>query len=144
MIDRILVVCVGNICRSPTAEVLLRDRLKDRGIHVESAGLAAIVGAPVDPVAESVLKDNGLSAAEHVARQLSREMVSAAAMVVAMDKRHISALQALSPEARGKTFLLGRWQGELAIPDPYGRDRAAFERVFGLIRDAVDSWTKRL
>jgi protein-tyrosine phosphatase len=144
MIDRILVVCVGNICRSPTAEVLLRDRLKDRGIHVESAGLAAVVGAPVDPVAESVLVDNGLSAIEHTARQLSREMVSAAAMVVAMDKRHISAIQALSPEARGKTFLLGRWQGQLAIPDPYGRDRATFERVFGLIRDAVDSWAKRL
>ena len=144
MIDRILVVCVGNICRSPTAEVLLRDRLKDRGIHIESAGLAAVVGAPVDPVAESVLGDNGLSAGAHVARQLSREMVSAAAMVVAMDKRHISAIQALSPEARGKTFLLGRWQGELAIPDPYGRDRVAFEHAFKLIRDAVDSWTKRL
>jgi protein-tyrosine phosphatase len=144
MIDRILVVCVGNICRSPTAEVLLRDRLKDRGIQVESAGLAAIVGASVDPIAESVLQANGLTAAGHVARQLSREMVSAAAMVVAMDKRHISAIQALSPEARGKTFLLGRWQGELAIPDPYGRDRGAFEHAFGLIRDAVDSWTKRL
>jgi protein-tyrosine phosphatase len=144
MIDRILVVCVGNICRSPTAEVLLRDRLKDRNIQVESAGLAALVGAPVDPVAQSVLVDNGLSAADHVARQLSREMLSAAGMVVAMDKRHISAILALAPETRGKTFLLGRWQGELAIPDPYGRDRGEFENAFELIRTAVDSWVTRL
>ena len=144
MIDRILVVCVGNICRSPTAEVLLRDRLKDGSVHVESAGLAAVVGAPVDPVAQSVLEDNGLSAAGHVARQITREMIGSAAMIVVMDKRHVSAIQALSPEARGKTFLLGRWQGDVPIPDPYGRDREAFERAYAMIRDAVDSWTKRL
>ena len=144
MIDRILVVCVGNICRSPTAEILLRDRLKHRSIGVESAGLAAIVGAQIDPLAEAVLNDNGLSAADHVARQVTRDMIGAAAMVVAMDMRHISAIQAVSPEARGKTFLLGRWQGDLAIPDPYGRDRAAFDHAFSLIRAAVDAWTERL
>jgi protein-tyrosine phosphatase len=144
MINRVLIVCVGNICRSPTAEYLMRDRLRGRGTHVESAGLAALVGQPVDPMAEAVMEAHGLTAAGHVARQVSQEMISAADMVIAMDRRHVSAIQALAPHARGKTFLLGRWQGDVPIPDPYGRDRAAFDKAYTMIRDAVDSWHSRL
>lgn len=144
MINRILIVCVGNICRSPTAEYLLRDRLRGKGKQVESAGLAALVGQSIDPMAESVLEANGLTAAAHVARQVSQDMISAADMVIAMDRRHVSAIQALAPHARGKTFLLGRWQGDVPIPDPYGRDRAAFEKAYTMIREAVDSWHSRL
>ena len=64
MIHRILIVCVGNICRSPMAEVMLREYLggEDSVIAVESAGLAALTGNPIDPLAERVLADHGLSA----------------------------------------------------------------------------------
>ena len=144
MISRVLVVCVGNICRSPTAEFLLRDRLQGKPVIVESAGLAAQVGSPIEPMAESVLANHGLTAAGHVARQLTQAMLSAADVVMVMDKRHVSAVQALAPHARGKTFLLGRWQGGVAIPDPYGRDGAAFQRAYDLIEEAVDSWLSRL
>ncbi len=144
MVHRILIVCVGNICRSPTAEVMLRDRLRGKDMRVESAGLAALVGQPIDPTAESVLARHGLSAKDHVARQLSPSMLSEADMVLAMDNRHISAIQALAPQARGKTFLLGRWQSDQPIPDPYGRDVTVFERTFGMIEDAVDAWRTRL
>lgn len=144
MINRILIVCVGNICRSPTAEVMFRDRLRGQDTLVESAGLAALVGQPIEPMAESVLAQNGLTAVNHVARQLSQSMLSAADMVLVMDNRHVSAIQALAPQARGKTFLLGRWQSDRPIPDPYGRDLTAFERTFGMIQDAVDAWRTRL
>ncbi len=144
MINRVLIVCVGNICRSPTAEYLLRDRLRGTGKQVESAGLAAVVGQTIDPVAEAVLAAHGLTAAGHVARQVSQDMISEADMVIAMDRRHVSAIQALAPHARGKTFLLGRWQGDVPIPDPYGRDQAAFEKAYTMIHDAVDSWYSRL
>jgi len=144
MVNRILVVCVGNICRSPTAEVMLRDRLREKGMVIESAGLAALVGQPIDPMAESVLARNGLTGDGHVARQISQAMLSAADMILAMDNRHISAINALAPQARGKTFLLGRWQDDRPIPDPYGRDLTVFERTFGMIADAVDAWTSRL
>lgn len=144
MVQRILVVCVGNICRSPTAEVMLRDRLRGKDMLVESAGLAALVGQPIDPMAESVLERNGLTAKDHVARQLSQAMLSDADMILAMDNRHVSAIQALAPQARGKTFLLGRWQSDRPIPDPYGRDVTTFERTFGMIADAVDAWRSRL
>lgn len=143
MINRVLVVCVGNICRSPTAEWLLRHRLKRDGLTIESAGLAALVGKPIDPMAESVLREHGVSAAGHVARQVSPELINAADIVLVMDRRHMSAVHAQVPHARGKTFLLGRWQNELAVPDPYGKPRSAFEDAFRMIDTAVDSWLSR-
>jgi protein-tyrosine phosphatase len=143
MINRVLVVCVGNICRSPTAEWLLRHRLKRDGVTIESAGLAALVGNPIDPMAESVLLEHGVSASAHSARQISPEMINAADIVLVMDKRHMSAVHAQVPHARGKTFLLGRWQNEAAVPDPYGKSRAVFEQAFTMIDTAVNSWLSR-
>jgi len=143
MINRVLVVCVGNICRSPTAEWLLRHRLRRDDIIIESAGLAALVGNPIDPVAESVLVEHGVSAAKHVARQVSPDLINAADIVLVMDRRHMSAVHALVPHARGKTFLLGRWQNDIAVPDPYGKPRSAFEQAFQMIDTAVDSWLSR-
>jgi protein-tyrosine phosphatase len=143
MINRVLVVCVGNICRSPTAEWLLRHRLKRDGVTIESAGLAALVGNPIDPMAESVLLEHGVSASAHSARQISPEMINAADIVLVMDKRHMSAVHAQVPHARGKTFLLGRWQNEAAVPDPYGKPRAVFEQAFTMIDTAVNSWLSR-
>jgi protein-tyrosine phosphatase len=143
MINRVLVVCVGNICRSPTAEFLLRHRLKREGVIVESAGLAALVGNPIDPMAERVLAAHELSAATHVARQITPGMINAADIVLAMDKRHLSAIHAQAPHARGKTFQLGKWQNDAPIPDPYGQPLPAFEHAFTLIDSAVDSWISR-
>jgi len=140
MIDRVLIVCVGNICRSPMAESALRHRLAGEAIVVESAGLAALVGNPIDPLAESVLVEHGLSAKHHVARQVDASLIGAADVVLAMDRRHVSAILALAPHARGKTFLLGRWQGDIEIADPYGQPRDVFEQTYRMIDEAVGSW----
>lgn len=144
MIERILVVCVGNICRSPMAEALLRARLAGRGIEVGSAGLAGLAGAPIDPTAAAVLADHGLALEDHVARRLSPDMLSAADLVLAMDQRQLSAIRAIAPQARGKSFLLGHWIDAPAVADPYGRPRAAFEECHALITRAVDAWIPRL
>ena len=143
MIKRVLIVCVGNICRSPIAEAVFRHRLADERIVVESAGLAALAGNPIDPLAEAVLAEHGLTAASHVARQISPALIDAADIVLAMDKRHVSAIHAQAPHARGKTFLLGRWQGDRPVPDPYGKPREAFSRTYELVGEAVDSWLTR-
>ena len=144
MIERILIVCVGNICRSPMAEALFRERLRGRGVAVESAGLAALVGKPVDPDAAAVLGAKGLVADSHVARKLSPDMIAAADLVLAMDPRQLSAVRAIAPQARGKTFLLGKWINDADVPDPYGKPREAFEQAFALIERAVDGWVARL
>jgi protein-tyrosine phosphatase len=106
VIKRILIVCVGNICRSPMAEALLREHLRGRDVTIESAGLAALVGKPIDVDAGAVLAGHGLAADAHCARKLTPELVSAADLVLVMDQRQLSAVRAIAPQATGKTFLL--------------------------------------
>lgn len=144
MIQRILIVCVGNICRSPMAEALLREKLRSRNITVESAGLAALVGKPIDADAHAVLAAHGLAADEHIARKLTPELIGSADLVLAMDQRQLSAIHAIAPQARGKTFLLGRWIGNADIADPYGQPRTMFEDTFTRIQRAVNAWVQRL
>lgn len=140
MFKRILMVCVGNICRSPMAEVLLRRHLHDKDVAVESAGLAALTGRPIDATAEAVLAAHGLTGQSHVARQISRPLIDAADLILVMERKHLHAIHRMTPHASGRTFLLGKWQGDVDVPDPYRQQRAAFEHVYRLIDTAVDSW----
>ena len=141
---RILIVCIGNVCRSPMAECVLRDQLRDKDVVVESAGLAALVGQPIEPLAESVLLDHGLTAQSHVARQVDEAMTAAADLVLVVAKKQIAAIHALSPDAFGKTFLLGKWLGAVDIPDPFGRKREHFAHVYQMIDLAAQSWCAHL
>ena len=145
MIERILVVCVGNICRSPTAEVLLRKHLGGgEEVRVESAGLKALEGYPIDPLAEAVLAAEGLTAKDHVARQITPAMIGAADLVLAMQKRHVDAIHAIAPQARGKTFLVGRWDGNAEVPDPYGKTRPIFEDAYRQLDRLLYQWRMHL
>jgi len=144
MANRILVVCVGNICRSPMAEAILRHRLPQEGCVVGSAGLVAVEGSALDPLAEAVLVANGLTGKGHVARQVDPSLVENADLVLTMERRHVAALQAIFPACTGKTFLLGKWQRNADIADPYGHPRPAFEHTYRMIDTAVASWCARL
>jgi protein-tyrosine phosphatase len=144
MSKRILVVCVGNLCRSPTAEVLLRHVLPGDGFAVKSAGLAAVYGNPMDPKAAALLSENGFSGENHISHRVNRPLVEGADIVLAMEKKHATELSRLAPGARGKIHLLGRWQGNLEIPDPYGRDLAAYERAYQMIDESIKQWRSRI
>lgn len=141
---RVLVVCVGNICRSPTAEHLLREALGDCGCTVSSAGLGALVGKPIEPTALAVLQRHGHTPAPHDACQLDDALLAEADLVLVMEKGHLQEIGRRAPQARGKTFLLGKWRGDAEIPDPYRKDEAAFERAFELIDDCVATWIPRI
>lgn len=141
---RILMVCVGNVCRSPTAEVILRSRCRDGDIVVESAGLGALSGRAIDPLAEAVLVEHGLSGAGHVARQVTPALIDAADLVLVMEAPQLRAIHALAPHAAERTFLLGKWHGEIDIPDPYRQRLAVFRDVFWMIDKAVNSWRMHL
>jgi len=142
--ERILIVCVGNICRSPTAEFIFREKLKHRDIHVSSAGLRALVGRPMDDHAMQILKERGIDAAEHRARQLDPSMLRQADLVLAMERDHLAAVSRLAPEASGKMFLLDKWQDANDVPDPYRQSRQMFEHVHSMIECGVDSWLRYL
>ncbi len=140
MFKRILVVCVGNICRSPTAEYLLRERLASLDIQVTSAGLHAMADYPMDAMALQVMSDHGIDGAAHRARQIDTAMLRASDLVLGMEKTHVAAMMRLAPEASGKIFVLDKWVQGRDIPDPYRQQRPAFDHVYSLIAQGVDSW----
>lgn len=144
MFNRILIVCVGNICRSPMAECLFNARLAGQGFTVASAGLHALAGKPMEPTAQSVLAEHGYHCNHHIARQLETSHLQQADIVLVMEKAHIDAVQAMVPAIRGKVFLLGKWQDNREIPDPYKQPRSLFEHTRQLIDEAVKAWAVRL
>lgn len=144
MFKSILFVCVGNVCRSPTAEVMMQRELRGRGIQVASAGLGALVGHPVDETAQQILLEHGFDAAEHRARQINSGILASADLVLVMERKHLKSISEQMPEASGKSFLLGKWQAERDIPDPYRQQRPAFEHVYRLIAEGIQTWRRYL
>jgi protein-tyrosine phosphatase len=141
---RILIVCMGNICRSPAAEYLFRERMGSRGIELCSAGIIAVVGNPMDATVLQLLSENGVDGTPHRAHQLTPSMLLQADLVLGMEKHHVDKIVQLAPEARGKVYLLDKWQGERDVPDPYGQPRSVFERVHEMIVGGVESWAAYL
>lgn len=142
MFDNILVVCVGNICRSPTGERLLRAALPDKSIS--SAGVGALVGHAADATASEVAQVHGLSLDGHAARQLTRALCQSADLILVMERKHIAAVTAIDPGAHGKTMLFGRWQGDREIADPYRLSREVYELVYDQLAQGAAAWVERL
>ena len=90
MFDSILIVCVGNICRSPIGERLLKELLPHKDIS--SAGISALVGNSADAKAINVANAHGLSLNGHVARQLTTEMCRKSSLILVMERKHIDAV----------------------------------------------------
>lgn len=145
MFERILIVCIGNICRSPAAEFLLRRRLGDaHASRVASAGLGALVGHPMDATALALLREQGVDGEAHRARQVDVPMLRASDLILAMEKDHVSAISRMAPEVSGKVFLLDRWVDGRDVPDPYRQQRPAYEHAYALIERGVDAWARYL
>jgi protein-tyrosine phosphatase len=135
----ILTVCVGNVCRSPMAALLLSDRLARRraSVEVSSAGLAALVGDPAEPEACELMAARGLDLSGHRARQITPDLVRSHELILVMEAGQQREVEALLPSARGRVHRLGRW-GKFDIPDPYRRGLPAFENTLALIERGID------
>ena len=142
MIDRVLVVCVGNICRSPMAEALLRARLGRRPrFTVSSAGVSALVGHPADPAALELMREKNIDISGHRARQVTPDLVAAHDLVLVMERGHEAAVLSIAPQARGKVHCIGKF-GKFDVPDPYRQPRAAFEEALRLVERGIDDYER--
>lgn len=144
MFNNILIVCVGNICRSPLAEAMLKQHLTAKGKQVSSAGLQALVNHAADEHTVLLAKADGVDLSQHKARQLTRDMLADADLILTMEQRHLEDISKMAPQARGKTMLLGRWLNNREIPDPYRKSNEAFQLSHTLIQQATAAWLKYL
>jgi protein-tyrosine phosphatase len=142
MIRKIIVVCTGNICRSPLAEVILRNRLP--GCEVVSAGTAALIHHPADPKALIVAKENGWDISTHRAQQATQALLTSMDLILGLDQGHCDWIGAQFPQLQGRTHKLGRWRKNVDIADPYRRPQAAFDQAFAEINACSDDWIQRL
>lgn len=141
-IRSVLIVCMGNICRSPVGEALLRHRQRD--LHVESAGISAMVGYPADKVVSALAERHGLGLETHRARQLTASLCRNNDLILVMEKQHVECITRLAPEVRGKTMLLGHWLHGTEIADPYKKSTSFYEFIYGQMDQAVERWANVL
>ena len=138
----ILVVCLGNICRSPTAERIFQKKLPLA--RISSAGISAMVGHDMDRKSASLLEANGYNSEKHIARKLNAEEVFKADLVLVMEKSHQDFMIKHSPEYSGKIFLLGKWEKNINIHDPYRKSNEMFNYVFNQIEKNCTEWCAKL
>jgi protein-tyrosine phosphatase len=137
----ILVVCEGNICRSPMAEAILASSLPN--VRVRSAGLNALVGHPADDAAVRLMRLRTLDISAHRATQINRDMCMHSELVLVMSTEQRKQLEQDYPTAKGRVFRIGEFD-KLDVPDPFGHSVAAFESALKLIDDGVRAWLQRI
>jgi len=142
---KICFVCSGNICRSPTAEVVLRRLVADAGlsssVEVCSAGIGSWhSGDPADPRSAEAMRRHGYDPSGHRARQVSRQDLVDHDLVVAMDRGHARELERMLPAgARCEVRLLLSYDplaASLDVPDPYYGGPSGFDDVLAMIERA--------
>jgi protein-tyrosine phosphatase len=144
---RVLMVCLGNICRSPTAEGVLRAKLAAAGleaqVHVDSAGTGSWhVGSPPDERSQRHALRRGYDLSALRARQVAERDFHEFDLILAMDADNLADLRRLAPERGGRALV--RLFAEAPVPDPYAGGPAGFERVLDMVEAACDAWVDDL
>jgi protein-tyrosine phosphatase len=147
-ITHVLIICQGNICRSPLAEAYLKHLLADRmqRITVDSAGLETSVGRPAHNFAKAVGQVQGLILDSHETRPLLKDHIEKADLIVVMEYAHRYRLLKLFPHAKNKAFLLRQFVSshDLEIADPYSGTMRDFEDCFDIIKRSCDSLVEEI
>lgn len=132
---KILMVCTGNTCRSPLAQVLLQSL--DDQLEVRSAGVMAAPGEPASAHSRQVARERGLDLEGHRSQPVTRELLEWADQVLCMTHSHRQALRQRYPELAHHLHLLGS-----EIPDPYGRPLAAYRDCGLALEAALRKWVE--
>ena len=150
---QVLLVCTANICRSPMAMGLLRERLRqdnlEEQVTVSSAGVYGLDGSPASAPGVEVLAERGIDIANHRAHTVTEREIADADLVLVMEEGHRRTLFYSYPHLLGKIFLLSEMSGSYGdIKDPYRKPREEYERtadeLAGLIEEGYSNILKRL
>jgi len=141
----ILVVCTGNLCRSPFAEHVLRRKLENAGVYAEvfSRGLQDIGSQPVPDTAQLVAAEFGIDLSAHRSAPFSPQDIQRTALAWVMTSRQRKHIGQLNPTGIGKVFLLSQPDDGIDITDPVGQPAEVFREVFLEISDYIDAWLPR-
>lgn len=150
---RVLMVCMGNICRSPTAEGVLRTQLERAGlagrVEVDSAGTHAYhVGEPPDERSQAHAARRGYRLADLRARAVEPADYERFDLLLAMDSDNLSLLEAGCPPVHARKLRrlmeFAPASGSAVVPDPYYGGEAGFERVLDLVEQACEGLVDEL
>lgn len=148
---RVLFVCMGNICRSPLAEVVARQRFAELGLAVDVASAGTIgyhEGEPADRGAFAIAEVEGLDLSAHRARQVQDRDFDEFDLILALDERNLSDLKARCPQPQRRKLSrlldFAPASGHREVPDPYGGSLAVFAHSLALIRSGVEGLAQHL
>ena len=144
---RVLLVCTGNICRTPIAVGLLQKTLADKGVdgvEIQSTGIAALVDWPAEPLVHEALKPFGAEVSGHRAQMISEELIQWADCILVMTHEHRDFISSMAPEAIEKVWLLGAYgpgdDPDRGIPDPYGGSAFHYRACAVEIQEALNGF----
>lgn len=145
---RILIVCTANICRSPVAAAVLRDRLQKRGLldwQVGSAGTWAMIPRGASRNSIEVMGQRGFDITNHRATMVREGHVAGADLVLTMEVGHAEALRAEFPAQAHKVFMLTEMVGQAYnVEDPYGGPYDEYVRMADSVTGVIDNGLDRI
>ena len=144
---KVLMVCLGNICRSPTAEAVLRAKLEAAGLAeqvvVDSAGTGSWhIGSPPDARSQRHAANRGYDLSALRGRQVAEGDFHHFDLILAMDEDNLADLERLAPDGSSRAEV--RLFAHVEVPEPYAGGAAGFEQVLDLVEAAADAWVKNL
>jgi protein-tyrosine phosphatase len=139
--NNILVLCIGNVCRSPMAEGLLAHALPECAIR--SAGIGALIGRPAEPFAVQLMAEQGIDISAHRAQQISGQLVAWANLILVMDLEQKKYVETHYVASRGKVFRVAE-AAKADVPDPYREGLESFRASLNLIEEGAQFWARHI